>query len=253
MKIDYQNEIIIIEKDGKKKEVPFSSKEAFSLISDLWIRVGWDTKYVYSFTWLGRPIIQLPEDLIRLQELIYSIKPKNIIETGVAHGGGLMFYSTIMKCIYEEFKVIGVDIEIREKNRKSIEEHELYKYITLIEGNSISQETLKKIESQMIKNEKSIIILDSNHTKQHVLNELNMYSNLMNKGSIFIVADGIMKKIVGAPRTEKSWEWDNPLTAIDEFLKINKEFKKYEFKFPFNEGLINQRVTYWPSAFLIKD
>ena len=105
----------------------------------------------------------------------------------------------------------------------------------------------------MIKNEKSIIILDSNHTKQHVLNELNMYSNLMNKGSIFIVADGIMKKIVGAPRTEKSWEWDNPLTAIDEFLKINKEFKKYEFKFPFNEGLINQRVTYLPSAFLIKD
>ena len=252
MEIDYKNELVILNENGKKIELPFNSPEAFSRISDIWLRIGWDTKYVYSFTWLGRPIIQLPEDLIRLQELIFIHKPKNIIETGIAHGGGLIFYSSILKLIQKEFRVIGVDIEIRPKNKEALKKHFLYETLTLIEGDSTSKSVFKKIKKNIIPNEKSFIILDSNHTKEHVLKELQLYSEIMSKGSIFVVADGIMSNVVGAPRTKEDWIWNNPLMAIEEFLRDDNSFKCLEFKFPFNEGTVNSRVTYWPNAFLIK-
>ena len=252
MKIDYKNELIIINENGKDVKIPFSSPKAFSKVSDLWLRIGWDTKYVYSFTWFGRPVIQLPEDLIRLQELIFMHKPKNIIETGIAHGGGLIFYSSILKLIQKKFSVIGVDIEIRKKNREALEKHFLYNSLTLIEGSSISKDVFKKVKNNILPNEKCLVILDSNHSKNHVLNELQLYSDLMPSGSIFVVADGIMSSVVGAPRTNTDWSWNNPLAAIEEFLSEDKTFERYEFKFPFNEGLVNDRVTYWPNAFLIK-
>src|SRR5678815_3421901 len=123
--------------DGEKQEYGIGSPEAFRILSKLWLRSGWDAKYVYSFTWLGRPIIQLPEDLLRLQEVIYRVKPDVIIETGVAHGGSLIFYASLCKAMAKG-RVIGVDVEIRAYNRSAIEAHELSSYITLIEGDSIA-------------------------------------------------------------------------------------------------------------------
>ena len=133
---------IIIKKDyiylGKSK-YHIGSKKAFNIISDLWLRSGWDTKYVYSFSWLGRPVIQLPDDLIRIQEIIFQIKPTIIVETGIAHGGGLIFYSSIMSNLMKKFKVIGVDIDIRKHNKKAIKAHPMYKNIKMYQGSSIDK------------------------------------------------------------------------------------------------------------------
>ena len=206
-------------------------------------------KYVYSFTWLGRPIIQFPEDMIRLQEVIYSVKPDLIIETGVAHGGALVFFASLCKAM-NKGRVIGVDIEIRAHNRKAIEGHELFEYITLLEGDSISPEMISKVKKMVKTDEKVMLVLDSKHTKDHVLAELIGYSHLVTAGSYIVVEDGIMGGLVGAPRTSDDWGWNNPKEAALEFVKGNSDFLIEEPKFLFNEGEVNQRVTYWPNAYI---
>lgn len=252
IKIDTKNSLVIVEEENCSTTYPMASPEAFSIVSSAWLRCGWDNKYVYSFTWLGRPIIQLPEDMIRIQEVIYSIKPDYIIETGVAHGGSLVFYASILKAMGLDSHVIGIDIEIRPHNRQAIESHELYDYITLVEGNSISEETFNIVRSVVDKGKKVLVILDSNHTKSHVLSELILYSQLVSKNSYIVATDGIMECLDGAPRTSEDWCWNNPKAAAEEFTKINGDFIIEEPLVPFNEGSINKRVTYWPSAFLKK-
>lgn len=229
----------------------FNNPKAFSLISKAWIRAGWDTKYVYSFTWLGRPIIQLPEDMLRIQELIYTYQPDIIIETGVAHGGSLIFYASLLKMIGKG-RVIGVDINIRPANKKAILKHKMKNLISLVQGDSVNKRIIQKIKRMIGTKKKCLVILDSCHTKQHVLAELEAYSSIITPGGYIIACDGIMSELVGAPRSKKDWAWNNPLTSIHEFLRNNRQFKIVEPQRPFNEGAIQERVTYWPSAFLQK-
>ncbi len=237
--------------NGKNKPVEYNigTPEAFSILSDLWIRAGWDTKYVYSFTWLGRPIIQLPEDMIRLQEVIYKIKPDVIIETGIAHGGGLIFYASLCKAIGKG-KVIGIDIEIRPHNRKAIEAHELFEFITLFEGSSVSKETVEKVAGLVKQDSKVMVFLDSNHSKEHVMAELRAYSDFVSVGSYIVAMDGIMSDLAGAPRSTDDWDWNNPKSAVEDFVLENDNFIIDEPLFAFNEGIIKDRVTYWPGAFV---
>lgn len=249
IKIDLNNDQVIIEDERGSATYQIRTQEAFSAISKAWLRSGWDTKYVYSFTWLGRPIIQLPEDMMRIQEVIYRIKPDVIIETGVAHGGSLVFYATLCKAL-NHGRVIGIDIEIRPHNRKAIEEHELFEFITLIEGNSVDKHTVNGVKALVHPGEKVIVILDSNHTKQHVLEELRAYSGLVSVDSYIVACDGIMEDLVGAPRSSEDWSWNNPKAAVEEFIKENENFVVEEPEFAFNEGMIKERVTYWKSAFL---
>jgi len=247
--VDFESGYVTVEEKGKISTFPIGTEEAFMAISKAWLRSGWDTKYVYSFTWLGRPIIQLPEDMFRIQEVIYKIKPDVIIETGVAHGGSLVFYATLCKAMGRG-RVIGVDIEIRPHNRRAIESHELSNFITLIEGNSVDEKTVGAVKSLVKPGEKVIVILDSNHTKQHVLAELRAYSELVSVGSYIVVCDGIMEDLVGAPRSREDWSWNNPKSAAEEFVKENDNFIIEEPEFLFNEGIITKRVTYWKSGFL---
>jgi cephalosporin hydroxylase len=223
--------------------------EAFDAISKAWLRCGWDTKYVYSFTWLGRPVIQLPEDLIRIQEIVYRIKPDVIIETGVAHGGSLVFYASLMAAMGHG-RVIGIDVEIRPRNREAIEAHPLSSRITLIEGDSIRPETVDRVASEIGKPGAALVMLDSKHTKDHVLSELRLYSGFVTVGSYIVAADGIMESVAGAPRTSPDWTWNNPRSAIAEFLKENPDFEISEPAWLFNEGMVRSRVTYWPDAYL---
>ena len=242
-------DIITVSEGGKKRECHIGTPEGFKILSNLWLRSGWDTKYVYSFSWMGRPIIQLPEDMFRIQEIIFSIKPDVIVETGVAHGGSLIFYASLckaMKC----GRIIGVDVEIRPHNRKAIEEHPLFPWITLIEGNSVDQNIVGQVKSLIKSGEKVLVLLDSCHTKSHVLGELEAYSPLVSTGSYIVAMDGIMEQVVGAPRTQENWSWNNPKQAAMEFVQNNKDFIITEPQFVFNEGTINERVTYWPSGFL---
>lgn len=249
IKIDEKLGVVIVEKEGRVENYNIGTPEAFNLISDIWLRSGWDNKYVYSFTWLGRPIIQLPEDMIRIQELIYQIKPDVIIETGVAHGGSLIYYSSLCKAMGRG-RVIGVDIEIRPHNRKAIEAHELYPYISLIEGSSIDKDVVELVQQQINPDDRVLVILDSCHLKDHVRGEIDAYSSMVSIGSYIVVTDGIMEKVVGAPRTSPDWSWNNPKQAVFEFVKENEQFVIEEPPFIFNEGQITERVTYWPSCYL---
>ncbi len=243
------DEITVIDRDGKATTHRLGSPEGFGIISRLWLRSGWDAKYVYGFSWLGRPIIQLPEDMVRIQELIFRTKPDVIIETGVAHGGSLIFYAGLCKAM-DRGRVIGVDIEIRPHNRKAIEEHFLFPYITLVEGNSIEGETVSTVRRQIKAGESVLVILDACHTKDHVLEELRAYGPLVSKDSYIVAADGIMEEVVGAPRTQDDWSWNNPRRAALAFVQENPDFAIEQPPFPFNEGEIREPVTYWPDGFL---
>ena len=241
--------VSVSDSDGVSEEYEIGSPEAFRILSKLWLRSGWDAKYVYSFTWLGRPIIQLPEDLLRLQEVIYRVKPDVIIETGVAHGGSLIFHASLCKAIGKG-RVIGVDVEIRPYNRSAIEAHELSSYVTLVEGDSIAPSIVEQVKAQVKPGETVMVLLDSNHSRKHVLGELNAYAPLVTQGSYAVAMDGIMEEIVGAPRTQPDWSWNNPRQAALDFVAAHPEFEIEEPTFLFNESQITERVTYWPSAFL---
>jgi cephalosporin hydroxylase len=234
--------------DGTRTH-PFDSPEAFRLVSDAWLRLGWDQKYVYSFTWLGRPVIQLPEDLLRLQEVIASVRPDVIVETGIAHGGSLVFYATLCKAL-DRGRVIGVDIEIRPHNREAIEAHPLFELIELIEGDSTDPRTVAEVRGRVAKGETTMVLLDSNHTKEHVLAELQAYADLVTPDSYLVVMDAIMERLVGAPRSEPEWSWNNPGAALREFLAEDERFVASEPPFRFNEGLVTERVTYWRGGYL---
>lgn len=246
--IDFDAETVSVESD-ENVTIPLNSPEAFSLVSDAYIRCGWDTKYVYSFSWLGRPIIQLPDDMMRIQEVVYQLKPDLVIETGVAHGGSLIFYASLFHAIGHG-KIVGVDVEIRSHNRKAIEEHVLSSYITLIEGDSVSPSTIDQVETLAQGMKTVLILLDSCHSKEHVLKELEAYSPFVSVDSYIVAMDGIMGKVVGAPRTQPDWDWNNPEQAALDFAERHKNFVIEEPKPVFNEGQIVERVTYWPKAFL---
>lgn len=229
--------------------LPFDDPQAFVWISDAWLQAGWDIKHVYSFTWLGRPIIQLPEDMVRLQEVIHRVQPDVIIETGVAHGGGLIFYASLCK-VLNRGRVIGVDIKIRPHNRAAIEAHPLFPYITLLEGSSVAPNIVEQVKSQVRAGEVVLVLLDSNHSREHVLAELRAYAPLVSLGSYLVATDGIMQDLVGAPRSQPDWLENNPCAAAREFVAENPDFTIEEPSWTFNEGKARERVTYWPSAFL---
>ena len=253
MNIDEKNNQII-HHDGTVTTL--YSPDGFKIISDLWLKLGWDQKYLYGFTWMGRPIIQNPDDMIRIQEVIYLTKPDYIIETGIAHGGSLIYYASLLHTIGRG-RVIGVDIEMRPHNRKAIEEHELFDLIELIEGNSIYISTITEVENIVGKNNKIIVILDSAHNYDHVLQELKVYSKFVSKGSYIVVTDGSQEYLHETPRAKRdypgyvdTWPENNPKKAAEDFVKINPSFEIIEPEFPFNEGNIDFRVTHWPSAFI---
>jgi cephalosporin hydroxylase len=247
--IDPRTATVTVGEGESARTYPFDAPEAFQLVSDAWLRLGWDQKYVYSFSWLGRPVIQLPEDLLRVQEVIAAVRPDVIVETGVAHGGSLVFYATLCKALGRG-RVVGVDVEIRPHNREAIEAHPLFGLIELIEGSSTDPATVEQVRAQVRPGETAIVLLDSNHRKEHVLAELRAYADLVTPGSYIVAADGIMERVVGAPRTEPDWAWNNPLAAIEEFLAEDTRFVREEPPFVFNEGMVEQRVTYWPNGFL---
>jgi len=249
--VDLENNLVTVESEAGSVVHCMDTAEAFEAVSRAWLRCGWDNKYVYGFSWLGRPIIQLPDDMFRIQEVIFSLKPDVIIETGVAHGGSLVFYAGLCKTM-EKGRVIGVDVEIRPHNREAIEAHQLSPFITLIEGDSTDPGIVEQVKSDIEPGETVLVLLDSNHAKEHVLAELNAYAPLVSQGSYMVAMDGIMEQVVGAPRTRPEWAWNNPRAAALEFVEKNREFIIEEPSFPFNEGNVSERVTYWPGGFIKK-
>lgn len=234
---------------GREETIDLYSTEAFEQLSDAWVKVGWNQKYPYTFSWMGRPVIQLPEDMIRMQEVIYAVKPDVIVETGVAHGGSLVYYASLCKAM-ERGRVVGIDIEIRPHNRASIEAHELFPLITLVEGSSTDPGIVRRVGSLVKPGEVVLVILDSNHTKQHVADELEAYAGLVTPGSYIVATDGVMREVYDVPRGTASWEWDHPAAAAAEFAAAHPEFELVQPEWPFNESDLRRNITHWPDAWL---
>jgi cephalosporin hydroxylase len=247
--IDTEEQIITDTETGKT--TPLYSTEGFELVSQIWLKVGWNEKHVYTFSWLGRPIIQLPEDMIRVQEAIFQVKPNVIVETGIAHGGSLIYSASLLKSMGIEGRVIGVDIEIRPHNRKAIEEHFLFPYITLIEGSSTAPEIVRQVEDLIKPEDKVFVILDSNHLRGHVYDELEAYSGLVTKDSYIVATDGIMQSVYDVPRGTPTWNEDNPVSAVHDFLEKHQEFVLEQPKWIFNESSLEKNInTHYPDAWL---
>lgn len=250
--IDETQGLVIVEAPGVgEKRLPLASAEGFAAASRAWLRAGWDAKHAYSFTWMGRPVIQLPEDLVRLQELIYAEKPDLIVETGVAHGGSAVFFASLFQAMGAG-RVIAIDLEIRPRNRAAIEAHPLAGRIELIEGSSTSSEVLDSVAARIRPGETAMVLLDSDHSRDHVLAELRAYSRFIAPGGRIVVADGIMQDLAGAPRSRPDWSWNNPLAAARAFVAEDRRFVIDEPEWQFNEGLARTRVSHWPSCYVTR-
>lgn len=234
---------------GRAAGTGLYTARAFELISEQWLKVGWAQRYSYGFTWLGRPIIQLPEDLVRVQELIYGVGPDVIVETGIAHGGSLVFYASLCK-LMGRGRVVGVDVEIRPHNRAAIEGHPLSPYVTLIEGDSTAPETVAAVKGLLRPGETVLVVLDSNHTRAHVLAELEAYAPLVTPGSYAVVTDGIMERLAGVPGAPAEWAWDNPKAAAAEFARQHPDYVVEEPPPIFDERLASGGVSYWAGGYV---
>jgi cephalosporin hydroxylase len=237
--------------EPEARELALYSPEAFHELSHLWMKVGWALKYSYRFTWMGRPIIQLPEDMVRLQELLYTLRPDVLVETGIAQGGSLVFYASLFKALGHG-RVVGVDVEIRPHNRAAIEAHPLKPLIELIEGDSVAPATLARVRELLRPGERVLVMLDSNHTRAHVLAELRAYAPFVTPGSYLLVADGVMQDLYDVPGGSPEWREDNPITAIAEFLVEAPGFTRVELPPPFSESPLTERITYWPGGCLLR-
>lgn len=246
IEIDLDAKTVAVISESTRQEYPLDTPSAFEIISKAWLRCGWDNRYARTFTWLGIPISQLPEDMIRIQEVIYTVRPDVIIETGLYAGGCLVFFASLCKAM-NHGRVIGVDVALQERFMGQLRTHELIDYITLIEGDSVA--VVSQVKSMINFGEKVLVMLDSSHSKDHVLAELNAYSDLVSVGSYIVVEDGIHADLEGALFSEPDWAWNNPKAAVEEFVKSRDDFVIEEPEFVSNIGGLTHRVTYWPSGF----
>jgi cephalosporin hydroxylase len=207
-----------------EREIDIYTEEGFHVLAQLWTRSNWHSRLSYEVTWLGIPIIQLPEDMVVMQEVIWKVRPDVIVESGVAHGGALVLYASIMELL-DRGRVIGVDIEIRKYNRLAIEAHPLAHRIELIEGDSLADETVDAVRSLIRPGERVMVALDSNHTREHVAGELERYAPLVTPSSYLVVFDGVMALVADAPAAGEGWDHDNPLEAVRDFLEGSDDFE----------------------------
>lgn len=185
------------------------------------------SQYSYNFKWMGRPIIQYPQDMIAMQEIIWELQPDLIIETGIAHGGSLIYYASLLELIGKG-EVLGIDIDIRAHNKAEIENHPMHKRIRMIEGSSIDTQTVDEVKKHIIGKEKILVVLDSNHTHEHVLEELRLYSPFVSLQSYIVVFDTIVENLPDnyIPHLQRPWAvGDNPMTAVDAFINENNGFE----------------------------
>lgn len=210
---------IIVESDKGRREADLYSSEGLSLVNELWTLAGFHHRVMYEPVWLGIPIIQFPNDIVMMQELIWKVRPDLIIETGVAHGGSAVLFASIMELIGHG-SVLAIDIEVRKHNRLAIESHPMSKRIEIYEGSSLDRATLDHVEKRA-RGKKCLVVLDSNHSYEHVIAEMRNYAPYVAQDSYLVVMDGVQKMLVDTPRGKPEWHEDNPLRAIDEFVTEN--------------------------------
>jgi cephalosporin hydroxylase len=208
--------LTLIEKMAADPDVSATWQRAFELTLPY--------RYSYNWTWLGRPIIQLPQDVVALQEIVWRTRPEVIVETGIAHGGSLILSASLLALLGGEREVVGVDIDIRTHNRNAIDAHPLSGKITMIEGSSIDDDVAARV-LQRVGARSAMVILDSNHTANHVAAELRLYSGLVKRDFFLVVLDTVIETSPPGSFGDRPWDPGNsPMTAVNEFLKTNSRF-----------------------------
>jgi len=219
------NEMEKFKKERHENILKQGSDQDIKGFSNIWARETARYKYTYNFSWLGRPIIQLPQDMMAMQEIIWQVKPQLIIETGIAHGGSLIFYASMLELIGGDGMVLGIDIDIRAHNRVEIEKHPMSKRIKMLEGSSTGEEVVELVKTIASGKSPVMVVLDSNHTHNHVLKELQLYAPLVTKDSYLVVFDTLVEDMPEEMFSNRPWgKGNNPKTAVWEFLKNNDRF-----------------------------
>jgi cephalosporin hydroxylase len=219
------DEIVKFQKECAHRVKSYESDKTLKKSSNAFLNESIRTKYSYNFSWMGRPIIQYPQDIIAMQEIIWNVRPDLIIETGIAHGGSLIFYASMLELLGEEGKVLGIDVDVRKHNRHEIEKHPMYKRISMIEGSSIDESVVETVREYSRGRKRVLVCLDSLHTHDHVLRELEAYSPFVTTGSYCVVFDTIVEDLPNEYSADRPWgKGNNPKTAVWKFLKKNDRF-----------------------------
>lgn len=204
-------------------------------------------RYAYNFSWMGRPLIQVPQDMVAMQELVWKVQPDMILETGIAHGGSLVYYASLLQLLGGDRFVLGVDIDIRPHNRQAIEEHPMASRIRMIQGSSIDPSTIAEVRKIAADRKRILVVLDSNHTHEHVLAELEAYAPLVSAGSYVVVFDTIVEFMPKECFPDRPWgPGNNPLTAARAYLATHPEFET-------DKSISDKlQITVAPEGFLVR-
>lgn len=219
------------EEERRQTVLEMSDDATLEAKTNAWLAHAQESKYSYNFDWMGLPIIQYPQDIVAMQELVWSIKPDLIIETGVARGGSAIFYASMLELNAlcggpTDAKVVAVDIDIRDHNRQAIEAHPMAKRLHLIQGSSVDADIVAEVKAMVKGRNRVLLCLDSNHTHDHVLEELRAYAPLVTKGSYVVVFDTLIEDLPEAAIGDRPWgRGDSPLSAIHAYLKENNLFE----------------------------
>ncbi len=239
------NPVKVFEEERKLEIEQMAKDDNLRHLSQQWLEASVKHKYSYNFKWLGRPVIQYPQDLMALQEIIWETKPDLIIETGIAHGGSLIFHSSMLQLLGGDGKVLGIDIDIRAHNRAEIENHPLSKRITLLQGSSTNKDIAAQVFDHARDKKSILVILDSMHSHDHVLKELQLYSPLVKTGGYLIVLDTVIEFLPPDLYPDKPWgPGNNPSSAVQEFIKQEPRFI---IDYPLTDKL---QITVSPDGYL---
>lgn len=198
----------------------------FQALSAQWLKASLPEKYSYNFTWMGRPIIQYPQDIVAMQELIWRTHPRVVLETGIAHGGSLVLSASMLELLGGDGRVIGIDVDIRSHNREALDEHPMRRRIELVQGSSTAPEIVEQVHEMVNDRSPVLLILDSNHTHEHVLQELRAYSGLVTEGSYIVVLDTVVEHLPADTYPDRPWGPGNsPGSAVQAFLAENDRFE----------------------------
>ncbi len=228
--------IVAFEREKRARIAGYPAASEWQALSARWIEQAFQSRYMYNYTWMGRPIIQVPTDMVALQEIVWAVKPDLIVETGIAHGGSLVLSASLLALLElcdaaergetldpraPKRRVVGVDIDIRAHNRAALDDHPLRRRLELIEGPSLDPSVADRVREIAAGFERVLVCLDSSHTHDHVLAELELYAPLVATGSYCIVFDTIVERLPAGSFPDRPWgPGDNPATAIDAYLAL---------------------------------
>jgi cephalosporin hydroxylase len=233
--------------DDVRREIEGMKRDrAFRDRSLDWLAASLGHRYSYHFTWMGRPIIQYPQDVLAMQEIIWRVRPDLIVETGIAHGGSLVFHASMLELLGAG-EIVGIDVDIRAHNRAELDAHPMRRRMTLIEGSSVAPEVVREVAARAGAAERVLVVLDSNHTHEHVARELEAYAGLVTPGSYCVVFDTVIEDLPGETYPDRSWGPGNsPKTAVREFLERDDRFRVDE------EIEAKLGITVAPSGYLVR-